>query len=231
MGSITTRPPLLSFSLLYCFLLSQHSTTHFSPHLPSITPPTHTLFPPPLPSTTPLSTPSLSHTPPLSPQLVSLTLDGVTAALQDRLKDHHSIRAMQMMFAVNFYALIYLTIGWYLLSCIHVLPSTLPPFHTLFTSSLLHFLPSTPSTLSPFHTLFTSSLLHPLHFLLHPLHFLLHPLHFLLHPLHFLPSTPPPSLPATLSCSHVLYRGGVPSCFLHSEASRGVLGPLSIWLC
>ena len=171
MGSITTRPPLLSFSLLYCFLLSQHSTTHFSPHLPSITPPTHTLFPPPLPSTTPLSTPSLSHTPPLSPQLVSLTLDGVTAALQDRLKDHHSIRAMQMMFAVNFYALIYLTIGWYLLSCIHVLPSTLPPFYT--------------------------------------------------------PSIPP----ATLSCSHVLYRGGVPSRFLHPEASRGVLGPLSIWLC
>lgn len=43
--------------------------------------------------------------------LVSLTLDGVTAALQERLKDHHAIKAMQMMFAVNTYALVYLIIA------------------------------------------------------------------------------------------------------------------------
>ncbi len=43
-------------------------------------------------------------------QVVSLFLDGVTGVLQDKLKVH-KISGLHMMYAMNVYASIYLTIG------------------------------------------------------------------------------------------------------------------------
>ena len=44
-------------------------------------------------------------------QFLSLTLDGVTGAIQERLRQNYSTSAYHMMFSVNVYASLYLTAG------------------------------------------------------------------------------------------------------------------------
>lgn len=43
--------------------------------------------------------------------MVSLVLDGMTGILQDKLRSHHNVVAHHMMYAVNVFAAVYLSVG------------------------------------------------------------------------------------------------------------------------
>ena len=57
---------------------------------------------------------SLSLSPPLTFQLLSLTFDGLTGVIQDSLKLKHDVRALHMMYAVNVISALYLALGMFL---------------------------------------------------------------------------------------------------------------------
>lgn len=44
-------------------------------------------------------------------QLISLVLDGLTGTIQDKLRSGHNISAYHMMYAVNAFAAVYLSVG------------------------------------------------------------------------------------------------------------------------
>ena len=71
-------------------------------------------------------------------QFLSLTFDGVTGAIQERLRRDYTTSAFQMMFAVNVYSCVYLSIGEDKLPFLPPLPplTLYPPLSLSLSASL-----------------------------------------------------------------------------------------------